>query len=76
MDQQTVSVNKQIAIRAKQADRSDSPTLKAPFDEVTKPTKTAERIVESPDGKSFKLTSEEEKRKSDTVRKAQNGLRF
>ena len=69
MDQQTVSVNKQIAIRAKQADRSDSPTMKAPFDEVTKPTKTAERIVESPDGKSFKLTSEEEKRKSDTAKK-------
>jgi len=42
MDQQIVGVNKQIAIRAKQADRSNSPTMKAPFDEVTKPTKTAE----------------------------------
>jgi len=69
MDQQIVSVNKQIAVRAKQADRSNSPTMKAPFDEVTKPTKTAERIVESPHGKSYELMSEEEKRKSDTAKK-------
>jgi len=69
MDQQMVNVNKQIATRAKQADRSNSPAMKAPFDEVTKPTQTAERIVESPGGKSYELMSEEEKRKSDTAKK-------
>jgi len=58
-------VNKQIAIKAKQADRSNSPTMKEPFDEVTKPSKTTERIVETPDGKGYQLLSEEEKRKVD-----------
>jgi len=62
-------VNKQITIRDKQADKTNSPTMKAPFSEVTKPSKTAERIVETPDGKSYQLLSEEEKRKLCTAKK-------
>jgi len=70
MSQKVVAkVNKQIAIKAKQADKSDSPKMKKPFDEVTKPTKTTERIVETPDGKSYQLLSEEEKTKVDRAKK-------
>ena len=70
MSQKVVAeVNKQIAIKAKQADKSDSPKMKKPFDEVTKPTKTTERIVETPDGKSYQLLSEEEKTKVERAKK-------
>ena len=51
MSQKVAKVNKQIASKAKQADKSDSPKMKKHFDEVTKPTKTTERIVDTPDGK-------------------------
>jgi len=63
LSQKLADVNKQIAIKAKQADKSDSPTMKKPFDEVMKPSKTTERIVETPDGKGYQLLSEEEKKK-------------
>ena len=69
MSQKVAEVNKKIAIKAKQADKSDSPKMKKPFDEVTKPTKTADRIVETPDGKSYQLLSEEEKTKVDEAKK-------
>jgi len=71
IEQKTVHVNKQIASRAKQADKTDSPTstMKATFDEVTKLSKTTERIVETPDSKSYQLLSEEEKRKFDAAKK-------
>ena len=52
MDQKIVKVNKQIVCKAKQAEKTDSPSMKKPFDEVAKPIKTAKRIVETPDGKS------------------------
>jgi len=39
MSQKIVDVNKQIIIKAKQADNTKSPTMKKPFDEVTKPIK-------------------------------------
>jgi len=54
-----------MAIKAKQADKNDSPKMKKPFDEVTKPIKTTDRIVETSDGKGFELLSEEQKRKVD-----------
>jgi len=38
LSQKLADVDKQIAIEAKQADRSNSPTMKEPFDEVTKPS--------------------------------------
>jgi len=60
LSQKLVDVNKQIAIKAKQADKSDSPAMKKPFDEVMKPSKTTERIVETPDGKGYQLLSEED----------------
>jgi len=69
VSQKVAEVNKQIAIKAKQADKSDSPEMKKPFDEVTKPTKTTERIVETPDGKSYQLLSEEKKAKVDRAKK-------
>jgi len=69
MSQKTVSVNKQIVIKAKQADKTNSPTMKKPFDKVTKPTKTTERIVETPDGEGYQLLSEEEKKKADRAKK-------
>jgi len=50
-------------------DKTDSPKMKKPFAKVTKPTKTTERIVETPDGKSFQLLSEEEKQKVDRAKK-------
>jgi len=65
LSQKLADVDTQIAIKAKQADKSNSPTMKKPFDEVTKPSKTTERIVETPDGKGYQLLSEEEKRKAD-----------
>jgi len=69
MSQNIVDVNKQIVIKAKQVDKNNSPTKKKPFEEVTKPTKTTERIVETPDGKSYQLVLEEEKKKLDTAKK-------
>jgi len=69
MSQKVAEVNKKIAIKAKQADKLDSPKMKKPFDEVTKPTKTTERIVETPDGKSYQLLSEEEKAKVDRAKR-------
>jgi len=39
--------------------------MKKPFDEVAKPSKTTERIVETSDGKGYQLLSEEKKRKAD-----------
>jgi len=47
LSQKLADVDKQIAIEARQADKSNSPTMKKPFDEVTKPSKTTERIVET-----------------------------
>jgi len=69
MSQKIVDVNKQIVIKAKQADKTNSPTRKKPFDEITKPTKTTERIVETLDGKGYQLLSEEEKKKVDRAKK-------
>jgi len=43
--------------------------MKKPFDEITKPIKTTERIVETPDGKGYQLLSEEEKKKVDRAKK-------
>jgi len=63
MSQKTIDVNKQIVYKAKQADKTDSHNMKKPFDEVMKPSKTTERIVETPDGKGYHLLSEEEKKK-------------
>jgi len=53
MSQKLANMNKQIAIKAKQVDKTDIPKMKKPFDKVTKPIKTTERIVETPDGKGF-----------------------
>jgi len=50
VSQKTVDASKQIKAKAKQANKMDSPTVKKPFDQATKPTKTAERIVQTPDG--------------------------
>jgi len=69
LSQKLADVDKQIAIKAKQAEKSNSPTMKKPFDEVTKPSKTTERIIETPDGKGYQLLSEEEKRKADREKK-------
>jgi len=69
MSKKLADVDEQIAIEAKQADKSDSPTMKKPFDEVRKPIKTTERIVETPDGEGYQLLSEEEKKKADRDKK-------
>ena len=69
LSQKLADVDKQIAIKAKQVDKSDSPKMKKPFDEVTKPVKTTERIVETPDGKGYQLLSEVEKKKVDRDKK-------
>jgi len=69
LSQKLANVDKQIAIKAKQADKSNSPTMKKPFDEVTKPSKTTERIIETPDGKGYQLLSEEDKKKADREKK-------
>jgi len=69
LSQKLADVDKQIAIKAKQADKSDSPKMRKPFDEVTKPVKTTERIVETPDGKGYQLLSEAEKKKVDRDKK-------
>jgi len=69
MSQKIAETSKQIAIKAKQADKTDSPKMKKPFHEVTKPIKTTERIVEASDGKGFTLLSEEEKRKADVAQR-------
>jgi len=68
MIQKIADVNKQVTNKAKQADSSDSPKMKKPFGEVTKPTKTTKRIVETPDGKGYHLLSEGEKRKTDVAK--------
>jgi len=69
MSQKLADVSKQITIKAKQTDNADSPKMKKPFDEVTKPVKTAERIAETPDGEGFQLLSEEEKQEVDRAKK-------
>ena len=65
MSQKLADTSKQMAIKAKQADKTDSPKMKKPFDKITKPIKTADRIVETSDGKGFQLLLEEEKKKVD-----------
>jgi len=60
MSKKLADVNEQIAIKAKQADKTDSPKMKKPFDKMMKPIKTNERIVETPDGEGHQLLSEEE----------------
>jgi len=65
MSQKLADTSKQMAIKAKQADKNDSPKMKKPFDEVTKPVKTTDRIVETSDGKGFELLLEEQKKKAD-----------
>jgi len=69
MSKKLADVDKQIAIKAKQADKSDSLKMKKPFDKMMKPIKTTERIVETPDGKGYQLLSEEEKKKVDRDKK-------
>jgi len=69
MSQKLANVEKQIAIEAKQADKSDGPKMKKPFDEITKPIKTTKRIVETPDGEGYQLLSEVEKKKVDRDKK-------
>jgi len=71
MNQKIAEVDKKIEAKAKQADRSNSPTMQKPFDKVSKPIKTVNRIVESPDGKGYQLLPEEEKKKLDTAQKFQ-----
>jgi len=61
MSQKLADTNKQITIKAKQADKTDSPKMEKPFDEITKPIKTTERIVETPDGKSYQLLYQKKK---------------
>jgi len=65
MSQKLADTSKQMAVKAKQADKNDSPRMKKPFDKVTKPIKTTDRIVETSDDKGFELLSEEQKRKVD-----------
>jgi len=65
ISQKLADTSKQMAIKAKQVDKNDSPKMKKPFDEVTKPIKTTDRIVETSDGKGFELLSEEQKKKVD-----------
>jgi len=43
MSQKTAEANKQVGVKVKQADKTDSLTVKKPFD---KAAKTAERIVQ------------------------------
>jgi len=69
MSHKLADVNKQIVIKAKQADKTNSPNVKKPFDEITKPTKTTERIVKTPDSKGYQLLLEEEKKKADRAKK-------
>jgi len=69
MSQKLANTSKQMAIKAKQADKTDSPTMKKPFDEITKPIKTTDRIVEPSDGKGFQLLSEEQKQEVDRAKK-------
>jgi len=69
VSEKIVDVNKQIVIKAKQADTTDSPMMKKPFDKVPKPIKTTERIVQTPDGKGYQLIWEGEKKKLDTAQK-------
>jgi len=68
LSRKLADVDKQIAIKARQADKSNSPAMKKPFEEVAKPSKTTERIVETSDGKGYQLLSEKEKRKADRER--------
>jgi len=63
MSQKLADVNKQTAIKAKQADKTNSPTMKKPFDKITKPTKTNERIVETPDGEGYCVNYYRKKRR-------------
>ena len=53
LSQKLANVDKQIAIKARQADKSNSPTMKKPFDQVAKPSKTTKRIVETSDAVSY-----------------------
>jgi len=69
MSQNSADVNKQIVIKAKQADKTNGPAMKKPFDEITKPTKTTERIAETLDGEGCQLLSEEEKKKAHRAKK-------
>ena len=69
MSKKLADMNKQIAIKAKQSDKTDSPKMKKPFDKTMKPVKTAERIVETPDDEGYQLPSEEEKKKADRAKK-------
>jgi len=69
MNQKIAEVDKKIEAKAKQADRTNSPTMQKPFDKVSKHIKTVYRIVESPDGKGYQLLTEEEKKKTDTANK-------
>jgi len=69
MSTNLADVDKQIVIKAKQADKSDDPKMKKPFDEMMKPIKTTKRIVETLDGKGYQLLSEEEKKKVDRAKK-------
>jgi len=68
MEQKIADVDKKITARAKEASKADSPTMANPFDKVPKPSKTVDRIVESPDGDRFQLPPEEEKKKIDTTK--------
>jgi len=69
MSQKLADMSKQMAIKAKQADKIDSPKMKKPFDKVTKPIKTTGRIVETSDGKGFQLLSEEQKQEVDQAKR-------
>jgi len=69
MSQKLADTNKQMVIKAKQADKTDSPKMKKPFEEITKPIKTTDRIVETLDGKGFELLSEEQKQKVDRAKR-------
>jgi len=69
VNQKIAEADKKIDAKAKQADRTDSPTMQKHFDKVLKPVKTVDRIVESPDGKGYQLLPEEEKKKIDAAKK-------
>ena len=69
MVQKTADVDKTVAAESKEENEADSPAMAKPFDQVLKPSKTVDRIVQSPDGKSHQLPPEEEKKKIDTAKK-------
>jgi len=69
MDQKIANIDKQMkAIKLKDGKRPDSPNMEKPFDSIPKPIRLVDKIVESPDGKGFKLLSNQEKKRLDQAK--------